>query len=198
MAASDSARADLVRLLRWAHAGERAAALAYRGHASSVRDATERAAIRKIERDEWEHREAVGEMLTALGAGPSHILELAHLIIGRTASALCHVTGWYAPMYGAGVLEKHNVHEYDTAAAHAVDAGLPHLAPELRAMAATEREHEAWFRTRVTSHRLSRIVRPWRLPAADRLPGVDDAVAADDVNALEVGGREAGVVRQHT
>ena len=44
-----AARCALVRLLQHAHAGELAAALAYRGHAASVRDPWERRELKRIE-----------------------------------------------------------------------------------------------------------------------------------------------------
>ena len=56
----------LVSLLQEAHAGEMAAAYAYRGHWKSMKDPGEREAIAKIEREEWEHREIVRGMLAIL------------------------------------------------------------------------------------------------------------------------------------
>ena len=63
-------RRQLVRLLRMAYSGELAAALAYGGHWRSLKDPAERATVQKIEREELEHREAVGEILKALDEKP--------------------------------------------------------------------------------------------------------------------------------
>lgn len=104
-------RRRLVSLLRRAHAGELAAALAYRGHWRSVRDADERARIREIEEEELHHRRQVAEMLGALGVRPSRLGERRAALIGRTLGALCHVAGWLPPMYGAGRLESRNIRE---------------------------------------------------------------------------------------
>ncbi len=49
-------RLKLVQLLQLAYSGEKAAALAYQGHARSVRDPAQKAMIEKIEKDEWVHR----------------------------------------------------------------------------------------------------------------------------------------------
>jgi len=49
----------LVKLLRLAHSAERAAAFAYIGHAGSVKDPVEKAALAEIEADEWGHRASV-------------------------------------------------------------------------------------------------------------------------------------------
>ncbi|MEP6767311.1 MAG: hypothetical protein ABJC61_01490 [Acidobacteriota bacterium] len=48
----EGTRKMLVRLLQLACSGEKAAALAYQGHARSVRDPQEKAMIAKIENDE--------------------------------------------------------------------------------------------------------------------------------------------------
>lgn len=156
------ARRSLIRLLRLAHAGERAAALAYVGHARSVRDAGERAELQRIEREEWEHRRCLASMLAGLGAAPSRWREPLMATVGWTLGRLCRVSGWLAPMWGAGWIERRNVWEYVHAARHARDAGAASLVEPLLAMAAVEHEHEAWFRARVESHRLSRWIPRWR------------------------------------
>src|SRR5438132_9474118 len=102
MMADDDNRQKLIATLQLAYSGELAAAFAYRGHWHSVSSQDERDAIRSIEEDEWRHRKLVGEMLAALGAEPSQRREQRAAIIGRTLGLLCHVTGWLAPMYGAG------------------------------------------------------------------------------------------------
>ncbi len=146
------ARKKLVRLLRLAHAGERAAAFAYRGHARSVRDAGERAAITRIEAEEWEHRACLAGMLAGLGSGPSPLREPLMAAIGRVLGLACHASGWFLPMYGAGWIERRNVHEYVDAAVFARAAGLEHLVRPLMAMAEVEYDHELYFRGRVVGH----------------------------------------------
>lgn len=138
--------AALVSLLQKAYSGEKAAALAYQGHAKSVSDPTEKLAIQQIERDEWEHRRDVGEMLSILGSRPTEWREFGLGIVGHTASALCHVTGWYMPMYFAGKLETSNVEEYTTASQLADKLGLEEMAVRLKEMADTEKRHEEFFR----------------------------------------------------
>ena len=55
-------------------------------------------------------------MLKGLGAQPGSIRELRALLVGRILGLLCHAAGWFAPMYGAGRLERRNVGEYEEAA----------------------------------------------------------------------------------
>src|SRR6266704_4861883 len=152
MASENDSREKLIALLQLAYSGELAAAHAYRGHWHSVRQSDERESIRKIEDDEWRHRNLVGEMLAGLGAGPSKRREIRAASIGRTLGFLCHVTGRLAPMYGAGKLESRNIREYETAARYARDCGKTEFTDCLLTMAEVEWEHELYFRTRVQSH----------------------------------------------
>ena len=159
-----SARDRLVALLQLAYSGERAAALAYYGHWNSVKRTEEREHIRRIEDEEWRHREHVGEMLAALGSGPDPTRERRAALIGRTLAALCHLGGWLAPMYGAGKLESRNVREYETAARHARDCGRTEWIDALLTMAEVEWDHEHYFRQRVLEHPIGKRLPLWKAP----------------------------------
>ena len=165
MVSGNDSREKLIALLQLAYSGELAAAHAYRGHWHSVRQTDERESIRSIEDDEWRHRRLIGEMLAGLGAGPSKRREIRAAIIGRALGLLCHITGWLAPMYGAGKLESRNVKEYETAARYARDCGCVYLIDCLLEMAEVEWDHEFYFRACVLSHALGR-----RLPLWPQLP----------------------------
>jgi demethoxyubiquinone hydroxylase (CLK1/Coq7/Cat5 family) len=158
------AKLRLIAVLRAAYSGERAAALAYVGHARSVRDVGEREHIARIGAEEVAHRQRVGEMLADLGSTPSAVREVIFWCIGRTISALCHVIGWYCPMYGAGWIERRNIQEYVDAARFANEAGRADLADELLVMAQVEWDHEQWFRTKVLAHWMHRVLPVWRAP----------------------------------
>lgn len=164
MAHGNHSREKLIALLQLAYSGELAAAYAYRGHWHSVSSKDESDSIRGIEDDEWRHRKLVGEMLASLGAGPNKRREIRASIIGRTLGLLCHVTGWLAPMYGAGKLESRNVKEYETAARYARDCGCVELIDCLLEMAEVEWDHELYFRSRVLSHALGRRLPLWPQP----------------------------------
>jgi len=146
------ARQRLIRQLQLAYSGERAAAYAYRGHWKSVRDPGEKARIRQIEDEEWDHRDIVGGLLRQLDAGPRGWREARALVIGRVLGALCHVAGWFAPMYGAGKLERRNIVEYEDAARYAIASGHPDFLECLLHMAEVEWDHEQYFRARVSGH----------------------------------------------
>jgi len=154
-------RAKLIRQLQGAYSGELAAGHAYAGHAHSVQRADEKARIAEIEEEEWVHRKNVAKMLAALGSAPDPRREKKLLRIGRTIAILCHIGGWYVPMYGAGRLESHNVKEYEDAAEYALGSGHEELAPCLLRMAEVEWDHEAYFRSKVESHWLRHVIPVW-------------------------------------
>jgi rubrerythrin len=157
-------RAQLTAILQMAYSGELAAGYAYRGHWHSVSDEEERIRIKTIEDEEWHHRRLVGEMLQSLGAGPNRLRELRATVIGRVLGLLCHLSGWFAPMYGAGKLESRNIVEYETAARHALACGREDLIDCLLTMAEVEWEHERYFRACVLRHRWSKRVSIWPEP----------------------------------
>ena len=161
---SAPARDALIQVLRSAYSGELAAGFAYAGHWRSVASSDERERIKTIEAEEWRHRELVGEMLGNLGTGPSRLREFVFRVIGRTLGPLCSVSGWLAPMYGAGFLESRNIVEYEVAARLASESGHPELVECLLEMAEVEWEHERYFRERVQAHRLARFIPMWALP----------------------------------
>jgi hypothetical protein len=168
------ARARLVNQLQRAYSGELAAAYAYRGHWKATRRSDERARIRAIEDEEWHHRRGVGDMLRSLGARPRVALEVRTWLIGRVLGVLCHVAGWFLPMYGAGKLESRNVEEYVVAARYAVACGRADLVGPLLGMAEVEWDHEAYFRSRVEGHPWLRWFPMWpAMPSRSSLRSLD-------------------------
>ena len=160
---------SLIAILQLAYSGELAAAYAYRGHWHSLKNADERTRIEKIENEEWNHRQLVGEMLRSLNSGPSPVREVRAAIIGRVLSLLCHLSGWLAPMYGAGKLESRNIREYEMAARYARGCGRDDLVDCLLTMAEVEWEHECYFRVRVLSHRWANRLPIWPQPPPKEL-----------------------------
>lgn len=165
MAPDGEAFRALVRLLIRAHAGELAAFLAYEGHRRSLRDAAEALEIRAISEDELAHRRELRVVLDRLEHPPARLREALFWLIGTVIGALCRFGGWFAPMYGAGLLERGNVAEYERAAELALRAGQDVLVEPLLRMAAVESEHERYFRAKVESHWLSRVVGVWSAPS---------------------------------
>lgn len=181
----DDARRALVELLQMAYSGERAAAYAYLGHLRSLRRAcheADRAMLRQVLIEEIQHRRIVRGMLRSLDAAPDPRRERKMRRIGLTIGALCRLSGWYGPMYGAGRLESRNVVEYEVAARLAHQAGHQEMAHRLLELAEVEWDHEAKFRARASSHRFWRVSPHWTAPAPRRQIRLtfDDFVRADE------------------
>ncbi|HVF30888.1 MAG TPA: ferritin-like domain-containing protein [Pyrinomonadaceae bacterium] len=150
----DTSRENLIRILQHAYSGELAAAFAYRGHWKSLNESPERDRIKRIEAEEWHHRERVGRWLESLGSRPGKVREKVFWTIGRTLGLSCHLSGRFMPMYFAGRLESGNTIEYEDAAKFAKELGMPECVDDLLDMARVELEHEIFFREMVTGHRL--------------------------------------------
>jgi hypothetical protein len=151
-------------VLRSACSGELAAIHAYGGHANSVRDPEERVRIRAVLQEEQHHRTQVLELLARLGSGPSPAREALFWCIGKTIAFLCHIGGWFIPMYGAGKLERSNIVEYEDAARFAAASGNPDMIECLLVMAEVEWEHERYFREIIAGHWLLKAFPLWPVP----------------------------------
>ena len=160
MKVNDS-RSELVKLLQLAYSAEMGAALAYRGHWHSLSNPPEKAEVRHIEAEEWLHRREVGALLRDLAAHPRLTYEFKFLVIGTVLRGLCHLAGWFAPMYGAGRLESRNYREYAQAAAFAFESGHHDYINCLLSMAETEWDHESYFRGKVEKHPWHAFVPMW-------------------------------------
>jgi len=149
-------QAQLRQLLQLAYSAERAASFAYQGHARSVTDTEQRAAIQQIEADEWHHRDCVLAIMAEFDVSPSPWLEAKYWIIGQFISMSCYVIGWFMPMYFAGRLESGNVNEYITLKRLLHDQSIHHHDTVVDQMAQVEKDHEVYFSQQVTGH--------WMLP----------------------------------
>ncbi|MFM8287854.1 MAG: ferritin-like domain-containing protein [Planctomycetaceae bacterium] len=164
----------LVRLLKLAYSAERAAALAYIGHANSVRDPVAKAAIRQIELDEWRHRETVLGLMNQYGIAPSRYFEIQFFLIGRVLSLSCHLIGWFMPYYFAGRLESGNVCEYFIMQRYFHELGITAHDEVLQEMGIKEKEHEVYFQESLKNSRL--------LPLFERIFGWGPGHSSNDVD----------------
>src|ERR1700760_3247963 len=92
----------LAELLQRAYSAEKAAAFAYIGHAGSLKNPEDKAAVKQIEDDEWGHRENVLAIMWHYDIPISKWYEIKFHVIGKIISASCHVIGWFMPYYFAG------------------------------------------------------------------------------------------------
>lgn len=143
----------LVDLLRMAYSAEKAAAFAYQGHAGSVKNADEKAAIKKIEDDEWGHRHEVLGIMQRYGIPVSRWYEFRFHITGKAISGACYVIGWFMPYYFAGRLESGNVCEYFRLMHYFHELGITEHDQALYDMGVREKEHEVYFLERIKNRK---------------------------------------------
>lgn len=144
----------LVDLLQKAYSAEKAAAFAYQGHAGSVKDEVEKAAILQIEIDEWNHRKEVLDIMNQYGIPVSKYYELRFHIIGKIISGSCYVIGWFMPYYFAGRLESGNVCEYFRMMQYFHELGIFDHNHVLYEMGIKEKEHEIYFLTKIKNKKM--------------------------------------------
>ena len=143
----------LVDLLKRAYSAEKAAALAYIGHARSVKDPDEKSDIRQIEQDEWHHRKVVHSIMQQYRIPVSRYYEMKCHLIGKLISFSCKLIGWFMPCYFAGRLESGNVCEYFRMMRYFDELGISEHHQVLYEMGIKEKEHEVYFLEKLRSHR---------------------------------------------
>ncbi len=144
----------LTDLLKKAYSAEKAAAFAYQGHASSVKDPEEKKAIRQIELDEWYHRDEVLIIMKNHDITVSKYNEIKFHIIGKIISLSCHLIGWFMPFYFAGRLESGNVCEYFRIMQYFNSLGIFEHDKILYEMGMKEKEHELYFLNKIKTNKL--------------------------------------------
>ncbi|MEO5591410.1 MAG: ferritin-like domain-containing protein [Chitinophagaceae bacterium] len=144
----------LIDLLRKAYSAEKAAAFAYQGHAGSVKDKAEKAAIKQIEMDEWNHRKEVLEIMKEYNIAVSNYYEFRFHIIGKVISYSCYIIGWFMPFYFAGRLESGNVCEYFRMMQYFHSIGIIEHNQVLYEMGIKEKEHEIYFLGKIKNKKL--------------------------------------------
>lgn len=164
----------LVELLQKAYSAERAAAFAYIGHAGSLKDVTAKVAVKRIEDDEWEHRENILRLMEQYDVPISRAYEVRFYVIGKIISASCYVIGRFMPFFFAGKLESGNVCEYFRMMQHFHSLGIREHDELLYAMGMKEKEHEVYFLEQIKTDRL--------LPLFERLFSWGSGKTANDVN----------------
>jgi hypothetical protein len=144
----------LINLLQKAYSAEKAAAFAYQGHAGSVKDKIQKAAIRQIELDEWNHRKEVLSIMQQYDIPVSRYYEARFHVVGKIISASCYVIGWFMPFYFAGRLESGNVCEYFRMKQYFNALGIREHDKLLYEMGLKEKEHEVYFLEKIKTNKL--------------------------------------------
>jgi hypothetical protein len=164
----------LTTLLQKAYSAERAASFAYQGHAGSIKDKVDKAAIRQIELDEWSHREEVGKIMAKYNIPVSTWYEVRFFVVGKIISGSCYVIGWFMPYYFAGRLESGNVCEYFRMMQYFHELDILDHNQVLYEMGIKEKEHEIYFLSRIKNKKL--------LPFFEKLFAWGSAKSFNDVD----------------
>ena len=135
----------LIDALRKTYSAEKAASLAYVGHARSLKDPEEKSAVKQIELDEWEHRRNVLEIMKKYEISISRYYEWKYYFIGKIIGFSCYVIGRFMPYFFAGKLESGNVCEYFVMMRHFHSLGINEHDELLYEMGIKEKEHEIHF-----------------------------------------------------
>ena len=143
----------LVDLLKRAYSAERAASFAYIGHAGSLRDTAEKARVKEIEADEWDHRREVKVLMDRYKIPVSRWYEWKFFLIGKVIGLSCYVIGRFMPYFFAGKLESGNVCEYFVMIRYFHDLGITEHDEVLHAMGVKEKEHEVFFQQMIEHER---------------------------------------------
>lgn len=169
---------QLIDLLQRAYSAEKAAAFAYQGHAGSVKDKMQKAEIRQIELDEWNHRTEVLQIMKLYDIPVSKWYEIRFHIMGKTISAGCYVIGWFMPFYFAGSLESGNVCEYFRMKQFFNGLGITAHDAVLYEMGIKEKEHEVYFLSKIKNNKL--------LPFFERIFNWGNKKSANNINMKEL------------
>lgn len=145
---------QLVDLIQQAYSAEKAAAFAYIGHAASVKSKDEKATIRQIELDEWNHRAEMMEIMKYYSIPVSKYYEFKFHVIGKIIAFSCHIIGWFMPFYFAGRLESGNVCEYFRMKHYFNSLGIKKHDVILYEMGIKEKEHEVYFLEQIKDNKL--------------------------------------------
>ncbi|HTF29078.1 MAG TPA: hypothetical protein VK625_09550 [Flavitalea sp.] len=164
----------LVDLLKRAYSAEKAAAFAYQGHAGSVKDKDEKAAIHQIEIDEWNHRKEVLQIMQQYNIPISGYYEFRFHIIGKLISYSCYIIGWFMPFFFAGRLESGNVCEYFKMMQYFHELGILEHNNILYEMGIKEKEHEIYFLGKIKNKKL--------LPVFEKLFGWGSSKSFNDID----------------
>ncbi len=144
----------LAKMLQRAYSAEKAAAMAYIGHAAAVGNPDDRAVIQQIEQDEWGHRASVSRIMNRHGVPVSRFYEIKFHVIGKIISLSCHLIGWFMPYYFAGRLESGNVCEYFVMMRLFNELDIFEHDDVLYEMGIKEKEHEVYFQKAIEGSRL--------------------------------------------
>ena len=120
----------------------------------SLKTEEEKAAVKQIENDEWEHRKNVLAIMAQYEIPVSRFYEIKFHLIGKIISASCYLIGWFMPYFFAGKLESGNVCEYFVMMHYFHSLGIKEHDRVLYEMGMKEKDHEVYFLEQINDSKL--------------------------------------------
>lgn len=137
---------ELIRMLRNAHAGEIGAFHAYAGHIRATKDVAERNKLIEIQAEELRHINDCKRLLSHYGYHTDELKDSIMKFIGQTIGLLCFVSGRKLAAWGAGVIEKVGMVNYQKMVDISQKLGNKRLVDIFTNMRDTETVHEMYFK----------------------------------------------------
>lgn len=124
-------------MLQFTHGVEIGAHQAYLGHFARTGDLK----VKDIANDEMLHQKQIRYMLAICKSKTNPLFDIPFFVIGRTVSLLCRISPRFMLNIIANLMEKFAVFSYNQLAER-----FPDFRETLLEMAATELEHEEYFK----------------------------------------------------
>ena len=137
---------ELIRMLQNAHAGEVGAFHAYAGHIRATKDVAERNQLIKIQSEELAHIRDCKRLLDHYGYPTNHLKDSIMKLIGQTLGLLCFVSGRRLAAWGAGVIERVGMVNYQKMVDISQKLGNKRLVDIFTNMRDTENVHDMYFK----------------------------------------------------
>ena len=136
----------LIKMIQDAHAGEMGAYHAYSGHIRATKDAEERKALIQIQADEMTHIVDCKKLLNYYGHNTNEFKDSIMKLIGQTLGLLCFVSGRRLAAWGAGIIERVGMVNYQKMVDISQELGNEKLVDIFTNMRDTERVHDMYFK----------------------------------------------------
>lgn len=137
---------ELIRMLQNAHAGELGAFHAYAGHIRATKDVVERNKLIEIQAEELRHINDCKRLLNYYGYPTNKLKDSIMQFIGKTLGLTCFISGRRLAAWGAGVIERVGMVNYQKMVDISQKLGNKKLVDIFTNMRDTEVVHEMYFK----------------------------------------------------
>jgi demethoxyubiquinone hydroxylase (CLK1/Coq7/Cat5 family) len=136
----------LIRMLQDAHAGEIGAYYAYAGHIKATKDIVERQKLIEIQAEELKHIKDCKRLLNHYGYRTNEFKDSIMKFIGITLGLSCFIAGRRVAAWGAGVIERVGMTNYQKMVDISQKLGNKRLVDIFSNMRDVEVSHDLYFK----------------------------------------------------